>query len=117
MFAETHIGSNSVERNSQTNALWRDLLSLALGKGGLDKGLLCSKSPANYLHSPRLMSLFDGFQLPDYSSLKSHLGLQHQPEGLLPTWPLVTRVSPLADCVRGAPPAVWQGHWVVVGEI
>lgn len=33
MFRETHIGSNKgVERNSQINALWRRLLSLALGK-------------------------------------------------------------------------------------
>lgn len=41
MFRETRIGSNkNVARNSQTNALQRCLLSLALGKRRLDRDLL-----------------------------------------------------------------------------
>ena len=46
MFRETHIGFNKdVERNLQKNALQRHLLSLALGKGMLDKDSL---SPLNF---------------------------------------------------------------------
>lgn len=54
MFREAHIGFNKDdERNSQKNALQRLLLSLALGKGRLDKDSL---SPLNF----QLTTFFPG---------------------------------------------------------